>query len=115
MAKTKLVSKFANGQTIVNYVPAEVAGALAFADAHLNTPTDAYEVMEVTPEPASITQAYLVQVTGKSSDYRSVGFKFYMKVEKGESDIKTALVNTTWDGVLINEVTIVGMTLITFS
>lgn len=114
--QTKVTSYFQGGQTAVNYFPATEANALTIADTLLNTRSTASTITTHAEQTTPVTQAIRVKVSARNNTtFQSLRFSFWMKPTKTEEDIKTALVNTTWEGVKIDEITNCQMALYDFS
>lgn len=106
MAKTLIRNKIA-GKNYGFIVPADNEKAKAFADVALD---GEYEIYERKSETGDSAEAAAIEytVTGKSDTGHKTTFSFYAKANVGEAEIKTALLNKTFNGVRFSELYIIS-------
>ncbi|WP_169779665.1 hypothetical protein [Campylobacter curvus] len=113
MAKSLIRNKF--GTISKGFaLPADGATAKAFCDNHLE---GEYEVYEVESTSGNETEAAVtkVTVTGQNAAGRKVTFGFYAQANIKESEIRTALLNGTFNSVKFETVHIIEMKAIALS
>ncbi|AQW84185.1 hypothetical protein CPIN18021_0315 [Campylobacter pinnipediorum subsp. caledonicus] len=106
MAKTLIRNKIAS-KTFGMALPASAETAKAFADVALE---GEYAIFERKSEQGNDTEAQVIEyvVTGKSEAGFKTTFSFYANANKTEVDIKTALLEKTFNGVKFDEIYIIS-------
>ena len=114
MAKSLIRNTLGN-RTFGFAVPADGATAKTFAENNLDGKFVVYEV-ESTSGNEVVTDLWDVTVTGKSATTQTKhSFQFYAKFGKTEDEIRTALLNKTFDGVKFEEVFVINMQQVTIA
>ena len=114
MAKS-LIRNTLGSRTFGFAVPADGAAAKTFADNNLDGKYVVYEV-ESTSGNDVVTDLWDVTVTGKSATTKGKHtFQVYADFSKTEDEIRTALLNKTFNGVKFEEVFITNMTPVTIA
>ena len=96
-------------------VPADGATAKTFAENNLDGKFVVYEV-ESTSGNEVVADLWDVTVTGKSAASKAkTTFQFYADYSKDEDEIRTALLNKTFNGVKFEEVFVINMQHVTIA
>lgn len=114
MAKSLIRNTLGN-RTFGFAVPADGATAKTFAENNLDGKFVVYEV-ESTSGNDVVTDLWDVTVTGKSATTKGKHtFQFYANFSKTEDEIRTALLNKTFNGVKFEEVFVINMQPVTIA
>lgn len=115
MAKSLI--RNALGEKIVNHtVPMSVANATTFASNYLEGTYKIYEAVSESGSDMSVVMAYdvLAFVKNEASGKKSY-LRFITPSTKNENDIRAALTGVTINGVLVDYVSIINFSPITFA
>ena len=107
MAKSLIRNTLGN-RTFGFAVPADGATAKTFAENNLDGKFVVYEV-EATSGNEVVSDFWDVTVTGKNTAGKKHTFQFYADFSKDEDEIRTALLNKTFNGVKFESVFIINM------
>ena len=113
MAKSLVRNQLA-GRTFGFALPADGATAKTFCDNHLEGTYSVYEV-ESTQGNEVEASVLRITVTGKNAAGRKHTVQFYGRAGLKESEIKTALLNVTFNGVKYEEVYIINISEVAIS